>query len=69
MGTEIALVVQGGTPDGIKTDWHAVLIDASGQQVKGLLRIVEVRDDRTILRASVTRDQVKGKRVLLTPPK
>jgi hypothetical protein len=68
VGVELELVVDGGARDGIRTDWAATLVDA-GDHVLGVkLRIAAVADDRTIVMARATRDQILDKRVRLAPP-
>lgn len=68
VGVELELVVDGGTRDGIRKDWAATLVDASDRVVGVKLRIAAVAEDRTIVMARATRDQILDKRVRLAPP-
>jgi hypothetical protein len=68
VGVELELVVDGGARDGIRKDWAATLVDASDRVVGVKLRIAAVAEDRTIVMARATRDQVLDKRVRLAPP-
>ena len=67
VGVELELVVDGGARDGIRNDWAATLVDASDHVVGVKLRIVAVAEDRTIVMARATRDQLRDKRVRLAP--
>jgi hypothetical protein len=66
---EMALTVLGGSRLGISERWEATLVDSDDRPVEGKVRIVSVERDHTNLRAVVhlTRDQVKGMRVRLSP--
>jgi len=68
VGGELELVVEGGARAGIRKEWSATLIDAGDRVVPIKLRIATVAEDRTVVVARATRDQVTGARVRLSPP-
>jgi hypothetical protein len=67
VGSELELVVDGGARAGIRKDWVATLVDAGDHVIPVKLRIVTVGEDRTVVMARATRDQVGDKRVRLVP--
>jgi hypothetical protein len=66
--SEVELLVEGGSRQGIRADWEATLVDANDRPVAGELRIVSVAREYTNLRGvlHLTVDQLKDKQVRLS---